>query len=186
MAQALVQRPSAGPAKLTLSSDLLARLETLLSTLVEEYQRLCTELDEYRSALAQADQPRLTAALANNQARAARLAELEAHRSLLMRSIASVRPGQAIPELSTSQVAAQAPEPVRSRLLNLAGKLRPIIARADEQQRIARLATQSLLAHTTGVMQQIQRQLSQTGTYTRGARPAAAASPVVSALDLTT
>jgi hypothetical protein len=163
----------------------LARLEPLLETLTGEYQAMLAELENYREALTQADQPRLAAAAAASQARAVRLAELDAERAEIVRLVTPAR--QSAVEPTSSQLAALAPEPLRGRLLTLADRLRPIMDEAERRQRVVRLATQSLLAHTTAVMQQIHRQLSQTGVYTRSSRvPVAAGGPVVSSLDLTT
>ncbi len=185
MSHGMTARSSNGTPRV--SAETLARLEALLNALTSEYAGLSAELDEYRAALAQADRGRLAEALGRQQARVNRLGELESHRLALMRALVPGAANQPAATLTTSQILAHAPEPARSRLAGLADRLRPVIEKAEEQQRVARLATQSLLAHATGIMQQIQRQLTGTGTYTAHARgPVAAAAPVVSALDLTT
>jgi hypothetical protein len=176
--------PAKAPPRLQITPDLLARFELLLQQTGEEYRAMIGEIDHHRQALTRADRHALAECVHRQESHARRLAELDAQRVSLLRALMpNSGPGHApLPNITTSQLAALAPEPHRSRLTQLAASLRSLLEQLADKQRVVRVATESLLSHAQGVIHQISRQLSHTGTYARG--HAAPAGQVVSALDV--
>jgi hypothetical protein len=75
-------------------------------------------------------------------------------------------------------------EPERSRVVAAAARLRDVLVRLQQETRTVRAATNALLAHMNGLMQQIARTLSQTRLYGPSGR-IESGTPVACGLDLT-
>ncbi|MEX2218491.1 MAG: flagellar export chaperone FlgN [Phycisphaerales bacterium] len=163
-----------------MSADPTQALEPLLADLVAAHEHLLALAGEQRAALSRAD-ARAAEDAARRQADAARhIAHLDAERRRL---VAQIAPGAALPTLTS--LAARFPEPLRARIAAIAARLRELLARIQEEQRILRAATSALIAHMDGLMQQVARALTNPGVYgPRGRTDATPAPPC--GLDLTT
>ncbi len=95
------------------------------------------------------------------------------------------RRGMQAPEMRLSELAAHAPGAWRERLLERAESLREVMRGAAREQEVLRQASESLLSHMKGLMAQVSRQLSATGTYARTHTPPEHAQ-VLTGIDLTT
>ena len=93
---------------------------------------------------------------------AARVAELELQRRDIVASLTRPSRGE---KPTVSVVAAGLPEPIRSRVLALAARLRDLLFRLRREMGVIKAATQSLVAHMDGLMQQVARAMSQTRLY---------------------
>lgn len=141
--------------------ELAERTEALLSELIGAYSELSALAGEHRAALARADAGAVEACARRQAAVAQRIAGLDQQRETLVA-------GRRSPTLSA--LAEAAPEPARARLLELARVARDLIARVHREYRVVQSATQSVLAHMDGIVQQIARRLSHAGTYGRAGR----------------
>ena len=86
--------------------------------------------------------------------------------------------------VSVTMIVAAAPQARRAGLINRGESLRELVTRVADQRRVVRMAADSLLAHMQGLIVQIGRHLSHSGTYTRPNTPPPS-SQVLSALDMT-
>lgn len=159
----------------------------LLGELLEHQRESLAACAAHRAALAGADLHALGACVVRQQQLGQRLAELDLRRSRLVAAAVRTAPGVARTsgEIRLSDLANSAEEPWRTRLLDRASELRTRMNEATRAQASLRLASESLLAHMRGLMAQVHRQLSATGTYGRTHSPAESA-VVVSGFDLTT
>lgn len=180
-------QPNGSSPASTLSADHAAALDLLLGELLEHQRESMAACAAHRAALAGADHHALGACVVRQQQLGQRLAELDVKRSRLVATVTRAVPGAARTggETRLSDLANRAEEPWRSRLLDRAAELRARMADTTREQASLRLASESLLAHMKGLMAQVHRQLSATGTYARSHTPAESA-VVVSGIDLTT
>jgi hypothetical protein len=155
------------------------QLEALLLSLHAAHADLLAATAEHRVALSHADGPGIASALARQSDLIARIADLERQRA---RVAAALGAG---PHESISSLARLIPEPARARVLSAAGSLRELLLHIQREARTLRLATAALVGHMDGLMQQVARALSHSGTYSPSGRVDTGA-PVISALDLTT
>lgn len=142
-------------------ADLTERVESLLGELIGAYSELAALAGEHRAALARADAGAVEACARRQAAVAQRVAALDQQRAALVAGL---------PAPTLRALAEAAPEPDRARLVSRAGVARDLIARVHREYRVVQAATQSLLAHMDGIVQQIARRLSHAGTYGRAGR----------------
>lgn len=191
-------------------SDVAGELESLLGALVSEHESWRGLLDTHRDAIKRADGEAVQQAVMRQSLVLQSIADLEEKRRRLVdRAIASdgilgkgsanPKPAPSTIEVGTSsassplarvgpvtlsQIAESLPEPSRTRLLELAGRLRFLLTDIETQNRTLRTATNSLIAHMEGLMRQVARRLSHSGTYGRKGYVDSVPT-VVSAVDLT-
>lgn len=162
----------------TVSEHLAERLEQLLAELLASNETLLDLTREHRSALSRADGAAVEACSKRHAEIAGRIGALEGKRRELIRAIAPETPSATINSI-TERLA----EPVRSRVVEAAAKLRAVLVRVQQELRVLRAATVSLVGHMEGLMQQVARVLNTAGTYGRQGRiESGAAAP--SGLDL--
>lgn len=137
-------------------------LETLLGGLVAAHEELLALALEHRGALSRADGPAVQACTARHAELAARIEQLEMTRRRLIAALAP--PGRS-PTITA--VAGNLPEPARGRIIEAAARLRNLLLRVQGELAVLRAATQSLVGHMEGLMQQVSRVLTQAGTYGR-------------------
>lgn len=147
------------PASRALSDQHCAQLEALLRDLIDHARTSADAAAEHRRAIASADPQRLARCIALQQDLASSLAGLDARRAELLKSIGLRTP------VPLSVLATAAPAPRRAALAELATSARAHLAAAHRARQAVALASQSLLAHMQGLLQQIARQISQTKTY---------------------
>ena len=184
------QLPSPG---WTLRPEHAAALDVLLRDLTAHHEAAVVLCREHRSAIARADHHAIGLCVMRQQAAGNTLAELDLRRTRLVASavpqVAATKAGDRrsipAPELRLSDLAARAPGTWRERLLEKAASLRDVMRHAAREQDILRQASESLLSHMKGLMVQVSRQLSATGTYARTHTPPEHAQ-VLTGIDLTT
>ncbi|MFO0831392.1 MAG: flagellar protein FlgN [Phycisphaerales bacterium] len=172
---------------LLLSPDQLGdRLETLLDSLSSAYHRLGDAGEAHRDAIRAADAGRVSASVERETLLFQELQRLDHHRrelvALAHASFPSLR--KTAPDRTTlTQLAALSPDHRRGVLAAKAESLRALVREVQVRNASIMSAATSLLAHMEGVMRQVARQMSHTGTYSRRGVVEAVAG-VVSAVDL--
>lgn len=168
----------AGPAPL--------HLEELLGELIGAHERLLALAREHRAALSRADSAAIAACIRAQNEAVQGVAAIEARRMAVVTSMADL--AGAPPTLSS--IIARLPAGARDRLTALGERLRSLLTTLHREQEVLRTAAEALAAHMDGLMRQIGRRLSHTGTYERPSHGATAAHPghtqVLTALDMTT
>ncbi|MGH7132270.1 MAG: hypothetical protein ACREJO_10035 [Phycisphaerales bacterium] len=182
----------------TLRPEHAAALESLLRDLTAHHEAAVVLCREHRTAIARADHHAIGVCVMRQQTAGSTLAELDLRRMRLVaaavpapapaKPVASKpadRRGMQAPEMRLSELAAHAPGAWRERLLERAESLREVMRGAAREQEVLRQASESLLSHMKGLMAQVSRQLSATGTYARTHTPPEHAQ-VLTGIDLTT
>lgn len=155
-------------------------LEELLTDLVAVHEAFLGFADAHRQAMRRADIEGMESTRVRMADACDRIAALDAERRAIAEAAA---PGKA--EATLTYLAMLLAEPERSRCLALASTLRELVIRARTDQRRLRHASESMLRHVRGIVQQVRRGLNHAGTYGSGGRvdPGVA---VVSGIDMTT
>ncbi|GEM_PF-373208 len=189
-------------------TDLASELESLLGAMVCEHETWRGLIDSHRVALKKADgdavqdaviqQSRVLQTIADLEEKRRRLVDRAiategilgkgsgaiAARPVAAASTSSTAPLARVGPVTLSQIAGSLPEPSRTRLLELAGRLRFLLGDIENQNRTLRMATNSLIVHMEGLMRQVARRLSHSGTYGRKGYVDSVPT-VISAVDLT-
>jgi hypothetical protein len=174
----------------------VAELEGLLEGLLAEHEQLLMLAAEHRDAISKADPYSLGDCVQRQGEVMERVAGLEKRRlALVGRLVDKMRPlgksvaggarqPDAVPDRPTiSWIARTLPEPVRSRLVALAERLRELLARLQREHAALKEASLALAGHMEGLMRQLSKRLSHAGTYGRTGMVESRVQ-VVSALDL--
>jgi hypothetical protein len=161
--------------------DITRDLEPLIASLTEAHERMLELTLEHRRAIARADAPAMARCIEAQTAAARRIAELDAERRALV-ALLDAPPAPA--PLTLTALADRLPEADRPRVLGAARRLRDLLFRLHHETRTLRAATQALVVHMNGLMQQISRALSQTRLYGPHGR-IDPGTPVACGLDLT-
>ncbi len=160
-------------------------LGALLDGLRGENEQLLGILRAHRDAIRRADGRAVEACTRAQGSILGRLADLEDRRRVLVAELCADPMGARGGPPTLSCLAGRFPEPERGTLAEGAARLASLLAEVQRETATVRFATQSLVAHMSGLMRQVARSLSHAGTYSaRGSVDAGAA--VVSALDLVT
>ncbi len=195
-AKHVVATQSVGSAGAFLPPVMVERLETVLALLVGHHEVMLVHTREHREAIGRADSAAIGRCLQQQHADAARFAELERMRMDIFDAIAAQSAGQSAGPRTGRAPVVKPPTPTVSSLLSriaehqqvriaaITTRLKSLVVQLEEQRRVIRIATESLLGHMQGLIMQVSRALSPTGTYSRpnsgGAGP-----QVISGLDLT-
>lgn len=169
----------------------VAELESLLEHLLREHEELLTLAGTHRAAIAAADPHSLGTCVQRQAEVARRVEELEQRRMAVMarvgermKKLAKGKPIEAVPDRPTvSWLAKSLAEPVRTRLVALADRLRELLARLQKEHAALREASVALAGHMEGLMRQLANRLSHAGTYGRRGLVESRVQ-VISALDL--
>lgn len=158
-------------------------LRVLLSEFIALHEKLLSLAAEHHEAIRQADPLRCERVMQSERHTLAAIAELETRRqSLVKRAQIEIRP--APPTIARlSDLARCAPESLRGNLLDMADRLKSLVARVQEEQNVVRIVSRVLLAHMEGLMRQVASSLSHSGTYAKSGAVAAGA-PIVTSLDI--
>lgn len=164
-------------------------LERLLRALLSAHESLLDVTRRHHQAVRQADPTRCRHLLDEEQRVLASIAELEVSRQALvqraMKEAAHLvgTPGGPATLARLRDLALLAPPERRPTLLDLSDRLRSLIQVVQQEQALLRVVTRVLTAHMEGLMRQVARSLSHTGTYAKGGVIPAGA-PVVTSLDV--
>lgn len=163
-------------------AELAARLESLLSDLIAAHSQMLELTVEHRAALSRADGAAVQMSVGQQGVVAARIADLEGERRRIV--AAMLGPATPLAQPTITMLAEKLPEPARARIVSLAAALRELLLRLRSEAAVVRAATQSLVSHMDGLMQQVARTLSQARLYGRGGK-IDPGGPVACGLDLT-
>lgn len=187
MSTAVLNKPKGGTAagNAAATAALVESLESALGGLIEEHERLTELARAQRAAIAAADAAALERVAREQRERMQAIAALDARRHEAAAQLAArygvARQGAGP---TVTAIAAAMPGSGGDRLRLLADRLRGTLRTLQREHEVIRAAAETVFAHIDGLMQQLSRRLSQTGTYTRpGAR--APAVNLASAIDLT-
>ncbi len=170
----------------------VAELESLLERLLAEHEQLLGLAAAHREAIKKADPLSLGVCVQKQNEVVQRVGELEKKRlALVIRLAERMKPLGAtskatdgVPDRPTvSWIARNLAEPVRTRLVALADRLRDLLARLQREHAALKEASTILASHMDGLMRQLAKRLSHAGTYGRRGIVEAKVQ-VVSALDL--
>ncbi len=176
---------NANQAPLTPGS-LADRLDALLDAMAAAYARMGEVSDAHREAIRSADAYAVEDAVQRESIIFRELQKLDhQRRELVVLAHASFPMLRRTPADRTTltQLAAHAPDTRRGVLTTKATELRDLVRGVQDRNASIRNAASALLAHMEGVMRQVARTLSHTGTYSRRGVVEAGGS-VVSAVDL--
>jgi hypothetical protein len=158
------------------SPSIARDLESLIGDLTETHERMLALTIDHRRAISLADAQAIERCMRAQAEVAERIGELEVQRRRL------VAPhGRGV---TLTALAERLTEPDRARLVAGAARLRDVLVRLQEQTRTVRAATHSLVAHMSGLVQNLARALSQTRLYDPKGR-INPGGPVACGLDLT-
>ena len=183
-----------------LTGPVLDRLEGVLAMMVDLHQKMLEHNVQHREALRRADAALIARCVNQQSADVAKFNELETLRNDLFGVLARAgvaRPpnvGKAAPStpapapppvaaLTLSGVIERAGEQHRVRLTALGNSLRALVGQVEKQRAVLKIATESLLSHMQGMLSQVSRSLSPTGTYARP-RAVPTGMQVMSSVDL--
>lgn len=145
-------------------SDVVPALEAVLADLIMVHRELLELVREHRIAISRNDAAAIQELLSRQGMLGVRIAALEKVRGETIRAITgNARSGIA-------EVLAKLEPGDRSEVAAKAEQLRSVLMEVQRQNGIVRAATQSLLGHIDGLMQQVARALSKAGTYGRQGR----------------
>lgn len=154
------------------------KLEPMLAGLIAAHERLLEAIEAHRLAVSRADAEAIGRAVGMQAGVLAEIAEFEQSRAALL--------GERGAKVKTIRAAAATlAEPARTRLMEMADRLRELIGTVRERQDVVRLATRTLLEHTRGLMGQVGAALSHAGTYGRAGK-VQSTTPACAVLDMST
>ncbi len=144
----------------------LIELETCLRQMIDEHRQLLSLLQRKQLAMRKANPAAVQDCCRQENVHVQRIGQVETQRQqVLGRITAEIAPKSKEP-LTIMQIADRAGEPRRGRLLVFRQQLREVISNCKRENEIARDATQSLLNHVQGVLQQVASMMG-VGTYGR-------------------
>lgn len=160
-------------------------LDLSLRGLITAHEELLRLAAAHRSAISRADVRALTDIMNAQAAVVQRVSELEQQRQAAVAVLAKATAAGSggTPKPTVSQLVRTLSDPMRSRLVALADRLREILNRLHAEQMALREAAETLSGHMEGLMRQVCRKLSHAGTYARSGVVDTSA-PVVTALDV--
>jgi hypothetical protein len=163
-------------------AEAAARLESVLTGLSMEYDRLERLGADRLSAIRKADLSSVAMTIGAESEIAARIAELNKQRAEAASGL-GVLLGVMDEQATASTLARRAAGKVGETVLDAANQLRTVIDRVQRQNARAQIAAQTLAAHMQGVLRAAQGKLNHSGAY--GSRGVVAPGPsVVSMLDM--
>src|SRR5207237_854620 len=109
------------------AKNLGTALESILTRLLTEHERLLAFTHAHRAAIARADTAGIEAAMADQRSASEAIARLETQRQQLMGAVS--KPGATSIPPTLSAIAQTLPDPAGTRLLGLAARLRETIGK---------------------------------------------------------
>jgi hypothetical protein len=155
-------KPPAKAASTTRLSEQQAREAEALITRYQQVGQMMLEVSQrHHGAIGRADNRLIAQCVQQQQMLATQLAELEAQRSMLLKKLG-------LPLSATLSIVAERAMPSkREELLMRAAAARNTLGEALKLHEVIRQASQTLMLHMQGLVQQVSRQLSGQGSYGR-------------------
>lgn len=132
---------------------------------------------EHRRAICRGDAAAIQECLSRQGILGMRIADVERARRKAVTDICGR------PDATISDISARLPEPDRAPICTAAARLKAILTLIQRENNVVRTATNTLIAHIDGLMQQVARALSHAGTYGRKGR-VESGGPVPCGLDM--
>lgn len=158
-------------------------LERLLSAMQERQEQLLTLAGEHRAAISAADAGKVGEVVGKTRTLLEEVASLDAERCRLL-GVGAPKLGEVGPGVKLSDIASRAPEPARTRLMDQASTLKKLMERVRAEHAALRAASESMVQHMRGLMQQVAASLSHAKTYSASGRVECTGSPVVTGIDI--
>jgi hypothetical protein len=146
------------------TTELAADFAGVLVSLTAAHEELLELVREHRRAISTSDAAAIQECLSRQGMLAVRVTELERSRQRLSAALIG-RPKASIAELT-----ANLPAESRTPITTAAERLGAVLTIIQRENGVVRAATQTLIAHIDGLMQQVARALSHAGTYGRQGR----------------
>ncbi|MHC4994235.1 MAG: flagellar export chaperone FlgN [Planctomycetota bacterium] len=145
----------------------LKELETHLVNLVQEHEALLGLIERKLEALRMAKPDLVTDCCGLENDRVQRIAALEKRRLDTVGRITEVMAPSASEPLSLTEIAQRTHDERGTRLMVLRAKLRGLMDQIQKKNGVARRATEGLLGHVSGIMQQVTHAMAGGGAYNR-------------------
>lgn len=154
----------------------LRELEKQMAHLIDEHEALLGLVERKLEALRLAKPDLVTDCCARENDRVQRIAALEKRRLDLVGRITEGLEPRAAQPLSLTEIAKRVHGERGARLMVLRVKLQGLMERIRKENAVARRATEGLLGHMSGILQQVTNAMSNGGTY--GRRGAVGSTPL--------
>lgn len=161
-------------------STAVERLEPLLQSMIVEHECLLELCKQHQDAIRIADTDQLAKVIEQTNEIMCRIGRLDQQRDAIARSVSPAT--QAQPTIT--EMSRHLPEPARGRTKDLADQLRGLAKQVHEEHTVLRAASEVLMIHMSGLMQQVSQRLSHSGTYGRHGVVEAGSQQVVSGIDI--
>lgn len=171
-------QPTRGQIAAPPPAELEGALAPILGAMISAHERLLLAVDRHREAISRADAPAIGHAVDEEAEALREIAALEDRRAALLGRAGGTH-------LTITQAAAGLDEPGRSRILEMAARLRDLIGAIRSRQAVVREATRTLMDHTKGLMAQVGAAISHAGTYGRAGK-VQSTGPASAVLDMST
>ncbi len=155
--------------------ELVMRLEQILRSQQQDYEKLGQLIECTRQAIRKADIDAIADLCQQENTIAQHVTELEKARLTLVGKLTETLDPTASKPLAISEVAQAIDEPDRSRMLELSDELRSTIEEVRGSSRIVRAAADALARHMGGLLQTVQSALSRARVYSDQGRIATGA-----------
>jgi hypothetical protein len=159
------------------TSEMAAALTGVLVDLTAAHEELLELVREHRRAISRSDAAAIQECLSRQGMLAVQVTELERSRQRLTAALIGK------PKASIAELTNRLPEEMRPAVTAAADRLRAVLSTIQRENGVVRAATQTLVAHIDGLMQQVARALSHAGTYGRQGR-VEGAGPVACGIDM--
>jgi hypothetical protein len=158
--------------------DVAAELPGLVRDLLRVHTQWLEAIKDHRAAIGSADAHAIAEAIDRQAALHEEAISLEKSR----RSMLGLKPGEAGGATLTALAGVLA-EPARGEVIEQAAALKRVMTELRRERSVVKRASESLLAHMTGVMTKVSGALNHAGVYARGGS-IEAGPMVVSSLDI--
>lgn len=177
--------PAVSPQGLHAPGAPASGLATLLQAMLKEHETLLAIASDIRTAIRSADPDALRASVSRQALTLERITDLERERSTLVAAAGNVKRQDATKPLRLTDLAHATPEPQRGQLVALADRVRDVVEKVRDEQRVLGASMSSLAGHAEGIMRTMSRSMSRAQTYSH-AGVIEAKNSVVGGLDLKT
>lgn len=155
--------------------ELVVRLEQILRSQQQDYEKLGQLIECTRQAIREADMNAIADICQQQNTIAQHVTELEKARLTLVGKLTEMLDPTASKPFSISEVVQAIDEPNRSRMLQLSDELRSTVEEVRGSSQVVRAAADALARHMSGLLQTVQSALSRARVYSDQGRIATGA-----------